>query len=283
VHKDTVTDTRSHYNFVTDAWRFVLGENFHLGYFKDKNTSLVEATNNLIDELAEMGDIKAESEVLDVGCGIGEPAFYLHEKFHCSIIGITISDEGVKIAEEKSASRGYSQKVRFQLTDILNNEFSGGGFDIVWIMESSHLMEDKEKLFRESFRLLKEKGTLLICDMILKRELTVPELVNNSRKIAVMERVFGKAKTETLEFYQGQLKEAGFSEIVTRDVSQNALPTIDYWKRNIINNQEKVLNNFSRERIDEFLLACDIIKDFYKEGILGYGLVKAVKDNRSDS
>jgi len=277
MNRETAADTRSHYNFVTDVWRFVLGDNFHLGYFKSNDTNLSEATNLLIEKLANMGNITEKSKVLDVGCGIGEPAFYLYEKFRWSVMGITISEKGVSLAREKSKIKGCSGPVQFQLSDILNNKFSDSSFNVVWAMESSHLFENKEKFFNESYRILEEGGTMLLCDMILKKKLTVLELVKYHQKIAIMERVFGKAKTESLAFYQEGLERAGFSEVETVDVSANVFPTMDHWKINIMENQDRILENFSKEQLDEFLSACNIIKAFYKDNISGYGLVKAVK------
>jgi len=50
-----IPDVTSHYNSVSDAWRFIFGENFHLGYFRADETNLSHATNALIDELARAG------------------------------------------------------------------------------------------------------------------------------------------------------------------------------------------------------------------------------------
>ena len=105
--REIIPDVKSHYNFVSDAWRFIFGDSFHLGYFRSDEMKLNEATNALIDELAQLGTITKNSKVLDVGCGIGEPALYLHEKYHCPVIGITISDKGVNLATKKCEERGY--------------------------------------------------------------------------------------------------------------------------------------------------------------------------------
>ena len=273
----TSKDAASHYNFVSDAWRLIFGDNFHFGYFRSDDMSLSEATKALIEELANLYSITGDSKILDVGCGIGAPAFYLHKKYGCSIIGITTSEKGVKLATENCSAKGYSDKVQFELADALNNGFPDKIFDIVWVMESSHLMKDKKKLFSENYRVLKDNTAILLCDMILKKEMNELDIVKYHRKISVMENVFGKAKTETLEYYQKGLLEAGFKEVKTIDVSENVFPTFDLLRKSTIRKFDKLSQYITKEKIDEFLLACDIVEQFYENNILGYGLVKAEK------
>jgi ubiquinone/menaquinone biosynthesis C-methylase UbiE len=228
--------------------------------------------------MANLGSIIENLKILDVGCGIGEPAFYLHNKYHCSIIGITISERGVELATKESRAKGFSKKVKFQLRDALNNGFPARSFDIVWQMESSHTMKDRKTLFSENYRVLKDNGTLLLCDMILKREVTVVDVFNYSQEIEIMEKVCGKAKTETLERYRARLEDAGFGEITTIDISEKVFPSMAHFRKNILKNQEKILQCFPQEAMDNFLLACDATEKLFRCNLLGYGLVKAVKN-----
>ena len=270
-------DVKSHYNAITDGWRIIFGENFHLGYFKTPEENLDQATTNLIDILAEMGEISSLSKILDVGCGIGEPAFYLHEKYQCDITGITISERGAELAQEANQSKGNPDKIRFEVADILGDFLPKERFDIIWIMEVSHLIKDKEKLFERSFELLKNQGKLLLCDMVAVKEFTAFDILKRGKEIATMERVFGKAKTERFESYQQNLENAGFSDIKTLDVSKNIYPTMQYWRENINQHRAEISASMSDEQIQDFLEACDILENFYNEKVLGYGMVTAVK------
>jgi 27-O-demethylrifamycin SV methyltransferase len=281
MERELIPDVKSHYNSVSEAWRFIFGDNFHLGYFKSNDMNLSEATNALIDELSQLGTITKNSHLLDVGCGIGEPALYLHEKYHCTITGITISEKGVELATKKCVGKGYSHRIKFQRADALDNKLPDKSFDVVWVMESSHTMKDKEKLFAENYRVLKDNSTMLLCDMILKRAMNEVEIFNYRQDITVLEKVCGKAKTETLDYYQKKLEAAGFSEVETIDISEKVFPTMAHWRKNITQNYEKIRQIFPKEKIDEFLRACDITEEFYRNSILGYGLVKAVKKHTS--
>ncbi len=265
------------YDSVTDAWVFVLGENFHYGYFKSEDVDLDSATTCLIDVLAEMAEIKSDYTVLDVGCGMGAPALYLYEKYKCAITGISISKRGVDLASAAAENRGCNDKVRFQVKDALDNGFPENKFDLVWQMESSHLIRDKKKLFIENSRVLKNRGILLLCDLILINELNIADLYRYRKELAILEKSFGKAKMETLEYYDRELRPAGFSNIKTVDISQWVRPTLRHWRTNMANRKSDILQYFSNEDFNSFLLSCDIIDTFLKDKILGYGLVRAEK------
>ena len=270
-------DVKSHYNAITDGWRIIFGENFHLGYFKTPDENLDQATTNLIDVLAEMGEISGSSKILDIGCGIGEPAFYLYEKYQCDITGITISERGVELAQEANRTKGNPDKIRFKVADILGDFLPKERFDVIWIMEVSHLIKDKEKLAKRCFELLKAQGKLLLCDMIAVKEFTAFDILKRGKEIAIMESVFGKAKTQTLECYSQNLESAGFSDIKTLDVSENIYPTMQYWRENINHRRTEISASMSNEQIQDFLKACDILEKFYAEKTLGYGMVTALK------
>ena len=48
---------KEHYDNVTDAWIYILGDNLHYGYFKNETVCLEEATNELINKLASLAEI----------------------------------------------------------------------------------------------------------------------------------------------------------------------------------------------------------------------------------
>jgi 27-O-demethylrifamycin SV methyltransferase len=271
------TNVKSHYNEITDGWRLIFGENFHLGYFRTAEETLDQATINLVDLLAGMGSISESSRILDVGCGIGGPAFYLHEKYRCTVTGITISERGAELARESNRIKGYSPKVRFEVADILGEFSPEERFDVIWIMEVSHLIKDKPKLFERCHNLLKDQGELLLCDMITKREFSAIDILRQGKEIATLEKTFGKAKTETLDYYQQTLEYAGFSNIETLDVSPNIYPTMQQWRQNIHQHYTQLASCMSDTQIQGFLESCEILETFYHEETLGYGVVHGLK------
>ena len=265
-----------HYDLITDGWRYIFGDNFHWGYFLPETDSLTTATKQLIEELAVLGTFTEQSRVLDVGCGIGEPAFYLHEKFHCPITGISISKKGIELARQRCQERGYT-KVQFSVMNAFDTNLPDNSIDITWVMESSHLMRDKPELLREMFRVLCSSGELLLCDVMVSEKLDDSTVRHHFQDLKLLERVFGKMQHEPLEHYVDAAKALGFTNITTRDVTHAVFPTIHHHRRNIQTNKEMLMKYIPPQMTQEFLSACDVLDCFFRKGILRYGFLKAVK------
>jgi 27-O-demethylrifamycin SV methyltransferase len=269
--------TQAHYDAVTDAWTLILGDNLHYGYFADGTETLPQATDALIDAMAALAPMNRETVLLDVGCGIGNPAFHLAERTGCRISGISISGRGIEIAEQTCRRRGLSERVAFHQRDALDNGFADGSFDVVWVMESSHLMRDKELLCAENYRVLRAGGTMLLCDLVLKREFSVADIYRLRDDLARLEGSFGKAKMETLGFYEATMRSRGFVQIEQRDISREVLPTLEKWKENLERNRVALTAHLAEEEIDNFARSCEILKGLFARELLGYGIVKGVK------
>lgn len=265
------------YDFVTDAWKIIFGESFHIGYFEHGDESYPQATENLIWSLASMGTFSPGVKVLDVGCGVGGPAVMLHKKYGCDVLGITISEKGVKEGTAKAKSSRCSSHVKFKVANAQDNRLPDNEFDIVWAMESFHLMDDKPRAFKECFRILKKGGQLLLCDNMVGRKLSVPELVKYYKDLRLLERVYGKMQHETLEYYETAARAAGFERIISKDISAQTHPTIGYFRRSIGEQYDSLIKCSSKEYVDDFLAMCDAHQRFDELRINAYGLLKAMK------
>ena len=73
-------DNSKHYDTITEAWQYMLGEHFHWGYFYSDTRELHNATINLIEIMLSQISVNEKSNIIDIGCGIGNPAIYLNKK-----------------------------------------------------------------------------------------------------------------------------------------------------------------------------------------------------------
>jgi 27-O-demethylrifamycin SV methyltransferase len=272
-------DAKEHYEHVTDAWKHFMGDNLHFGYFESEDMELSRATDLLTEKMLELCDIDANTRVLDVGCGIGKPAFYIHEKYGCAIEGISTSERGIQLANEASRQRGYDKKVKFKVADGLKNGYPKKTFDLVWVMESSHLMGDKNKLVKECSRVLKDGGTLVLCDLImlvgLKRLLLFT--LTNRKHLKELEKAFGPGRMNKLGLYCDACVKAGFREVTALNITEQASPTPARWKENAQRFLDEEMGDFSRQDVQDFITACDFLDRCYKKGVFGYGIVRAKK------
>jgi 27-O-demethylrifamycin SV methyltransferase len=271
----------NHYNHVSDAWKEFMGDNFHFGYFETGQTALPAATDALIDKMAGLCKITDKSKILDVGCGIGEPALYIHKKYRCSVTGISTSERGVQLASGRSRELGYNRAVSFRVGDGMNNGFPNRSFDIVWVMESSHLMSDKKRLFRECFRVLKDNGTLLLCDIVLLKVLPFVRLAARNLPLIPqyiqLARTWGYPQVNSLGTYCNGLVESGFREVAAFNITEKTAPTMRWWIHNARENGDRVPEHFTKSNVAQFIRGCRVLENFFRDGIAGYGMLRALK------
>jgi 27-O-demethylrifamycin SV methyltransferase len=275
-------DSAEHYEMITDIWQEFIGDNFHFGYFETGDMDLPRAAEMMIDKMLELCGVSESSRILDVGCGIGGPAFYIHERHHCPIDGISTSERGVQIANEASRERGYEQ-VRFKVADGMNNRLPDNTYDIVWIMEASHPMPDKESLFTECFRVLKKGGRLAMCDLVQLKVLSLLQgliyFISNIREFLFAPKVWGPAHILTMGSLCDELMKAGFRRVSASDITKEAAPTLRCWKENAARFRAGEISDSSRQYLDDFIKGCTNLEKAFTDGLMGYGMLLAHKES----
>ncbi|WP_210357578.1 SAM-dependent methyltransferase [Sphingomonas beigongshangi] len=99
---------------------------YSCAYFTDPANTLEKAQEDKLAHIAAKLAIRPGMRVLDIGCGWGGMALYLNRKFGVEVLGVTLSEEQLKIARERAAAAGVADKVRFELIDYRRVE---GKFD----------------------------------------------------------------------------------------------------------------------------------------------------------
>jgi cyclopropane-fatty-acyl-phospholipid synthase len=90
---------------------------YSMAYFTDPANGLEQAQLDKKAHIAAKLAIRPGMTVLDIGCGWGGMALYLHQKTGAEVLGVTLSEEQLKIARERAAAAGVAGKVRFELID----------------------------------------------------------------------------------------------------------------------------------------------------------------------
>ncbi|MCB9458568.1 MAG: class I SAM-dependent methyltransferase [Anaerolineaceae bacterium] len=106
---------------------------------------------------------KRERSVLDIGCGGGQAVIRLKELYpHLDLTGIDLTESQIARAEIR-AKRKQCQ-VQFEVADALALPFPDAHFDVVYSFGSVKHWPDPLKGIRESWRVLKPGGELLLID-----------------------------------------------------------------------------------------------------------------------
>jgi ubiquinone/menaquinone biosynthesis C-methylase UbiE len=98
--------------------------------------------------------------ILDVGCGTGEFAMKLKSYKNDAIVyGLDISSEMINAAKAK-----FNGEIDFRIGDVEHMPYEDNYFDYLTCSHSFHHYPHKKKAVREMFRILKNKGKIMIID-----------------------------------------------------------------------------------------------------------------------
>ncbi|HVO93458.1 MAG TPA: class I SAM-dependent methyltransferase [Terriglobales bacterium] len=209
----------AHYDDLDDLYRDFWGTSLHHGYWSTGNESAEEAIINLTRLVARQAALKPGDRVCDLGCGYGAAALLWRREYGARVIGVTISEKQFRFAQANAAAVG---EVQFILGDALENGFDATSFDAVTAVESSEHMVDKQKFFREVYRLLRPGGRCVVAAWLSSAR---PRKWHRRRllePICVEGRLPGLASADE---YRDLLARAGFHAVEYLDLTSQVKKT----------------------------------------------------------
>jgi arsenite methyltransferase len=187
-----------------------------IGYSEDDLKAVPDANLGLgCGNPTAFAELKPGDIVLDLGSGAGFDSFLAAQKIGDSgkVIGIDMTQEMIEKAQDNALKYGYSN-VEFRLGDIEALPVENKSVNLIISNCVINLAPDKEKVFREVFRVLKPRGRMYISDMVLLADL--PEDLRNDKDLLAGCVAGAILKEEYLEL----LEKVGFSvEILNEDAS----------------------------------------------------------------
>lgn len=149
---------KRHYDRGNNLYRHMLDRRmtYSCGYWKDAAT-LDEAQEAKLELICRKIGLRPGMRVLDIGCGWGSFIKYAAEQYRVDAVGITVSEEQVKLGKEMC--EGLPVDIRLQDYRELNEEFDC----IVSVGMFEHVGEQNYRTFmRVVHRCLKTSGLFLL-------------------------------------------------------------------------------------------------------------------------
>lgn len=109
------------------------------------------ATVDLADRLA----VKPDDHILDIGCGLGGPARYFAQRFHCNVTGIDITPAFVEAANKLTRLVGMEKQVTIEQGDGEHLPYTDDMFDGAYTQHVTMNVADRPRFFGEACRVLK--------------------------------------------------------------------------------------------------------------------------------
>ena len=134
---------------------------YSCAYYTDPRDSLEQAQADKKAHIAAKLYLQPGQRVLDIGCGWGGMALYLNKVADVDVLGVTLSQEQLKVARRRAEEAGVADRVKFELIDYRAVE---GEFDrIVSVGMFEHVgAAHYDEFFRKCRDLLAPDGVMLL-------------------------------------------------------------------------------------------------------------------------
>ena len=149
---------RQHYDIGNDLYKAMLDKNmvYTCAYWRNAD-SLDEAQLEKLKLVCNKLDLQPGQKILDIGCGWGSFAKFAAENYGVSVVGVTISVEQVKLAQQHCAN--LPVEIRLQDYRELNEQFD----HIVSLGMFEHVgYKNYRTFFNVAQRCLKDDGLFLL-------------------------------------------------------------------------------------------------------------------------
>lgn len=157
------TNVQHHYDLSGALYDLFLDEDrqYSCAYFADPDMTLEQAQTAKKHHIAGKLVLRPGMRVLDIGCGWGGMALTLAQEYGVHVVGVTLSTEQHRLATQRAADAGLSDRIEFRLMDYRDVQ---GPFDrIVSVGMFEHVGAPQYRTYFNAVRaLLAPDGVALI-------------------------------------------------------------------------------------------------------------------------
>jgi phosphoethanolamine N-methyltransferase len=171
-------------------------------------------------------DVRDE-RVLDIGSGLGGPAFVLAREYGAFVVGTDLERALVERARRRARELGVDARVEFRFAEPGPLAFPDESFDVVLSSGAFTQVDDKRGMYRECLRVLVPGGALTSYDWMK----SAGEYSDDMRYWFEMEGL--TYAMETPERHAELLREAGFTDVTVADRS-------GWYRRRVQNEYAKI-------------------------------------------
>jgi len=155
-----------------------------------------------------LSDIREGETVLDLGSGAGLDVFMAAKRVGAEgrVIGVDMTPEMIEKAKANAQKLGV-KNVEFRLGDLEDVPIDDGSVDVVISNCVMNLVPDKQKAFREAYRVLRPGGRMFVSDTVLEGAL--------SKRVRESIKAYTGCVSGAMEEgpYLQTIRDAGFADV----------------------------------------------------------------------
>ena len=153
------------YNLTRRLYELFLDEDrqYTMAYYRDRDITLEQAQldkkAHIASKLYLQPGKSSGMTVLDIGCGWGGLALYLHKHYDVDVLGVALAPDQIEFCRERAAALGVSDRVKFELTDYRDVQGQFDRITSVGLLEHVGTPQYPD-FFSHTYKLLKPDGVM---------------------------------------------------------------------------------------------------------------------------
>ncbi|MGD9293803.1 MAG: cyclopropane-fatty-acyl-phospholipid synthase family protein [Roseobacter sp.] len=224
-----------HYDLDEKLFRLFLDKDmqYSCAYFENGDETLEEAQLKKKRHIAAKMRLKEGMRILDIGCGWGGMGLYLAKTTGAHVTGVSLSEEQVRVANQRAADAGLSDLAQFKLLDYRKVT---GEFDrIVSVGMFEHVgLRHYEEFFRTAKNLMTPEGLFLLHSIVRVKP-------NRYNAPFIEKYIFPQGQIPSLTETLGPVEKNGLMVKDIEILTYHYADTILEWRERFRANKDKVL------------------------------------------
>jgi cyclopropane-fatty-acyl-phospholipid synthase len=264
---------RHHYDLSNDFFALFLDRSmtYSCAFFSRDGSSLEAAQTAKLGLTASKLALEAGQRVLDVGCGWGSFAIHAAREYGVSVTGITLSEPQARLARERVAEAGLSDKIEIRVMDY--RELAGEPFDaIASIGMVEHVGASRIDEYGRTLARLLRPGGRLLNHGIARLRLGEPEAGPFSERY-----VFPDAAPLHLSRIQLALERAGLETDHVEGFRSDYAETLRHWARRLDEHRDQAERLVGPERLRVWRLYLRAARNGFETGFTSVFQVRCTK------
>ncbi|HSW92230.1 MAG TPA: cyclopropane-fatty-acyl-phospholipid synthase family protein [Candidatus Saccharimonadales bacterium] len=257
----------AHYDVGNDYYDLFLDPTrlYSCAYFENADDSLEQAQRQKIDHLLCKLQLKPGMRLLDIGCGWGHLAVTAAKKYDVQVLGITLSEEQLKGAQELAEREGVSHLVTFKRKNY--QKLKGVRFDrVVSVGMFEHVGRGNgDQYFRKVAKLLVPGGISVLH--------TITQQQPRPTNAWIDKHIFPGGYLPTVAEIEKGLARRGLVSVDRENLWEHYATTLHLWREAHRANRDKIVEMFDEwfYLTRDFWLAGCVIN--FRDGQLGLSQV----------
>lgn len=247
--KQESKNIKSHYDIGNDFYKLWLDDtmSYSCAYFKTSSDTLYEAQINKIEHTLKKLDLKPNEKLLDIGCGWGWLSIIAAQKYGVKVVGITISEEQCKKAQERVKELKLEDRVEIRLQNYQDLEFEDYFDKVVSVGMFEHVGKENLGLyFMKAKQVLKTGGSMLLHSILAMFE--------GKTNAWIDKYIFPGGYLPSLREVVSAMSEWDFHLLLAESLRIHYAKTLDMWS----NNFNQVLPQVRKKYDEEFIRMWDL-------------------------